>query len=152
LATCGLFGFLGPAPGTVGALLGAIVYPIVFRPFPFWIFWPTYGILCLFAVRICGRAADALRRTDPPAVILDEFLAMALCYWPVEHFLKILPIPYWAFLLSGFVFFRVFDIYKPFFINTLQNLPGGWGIVVDDLAAALATAALSGIALFFIRH
>jgi phosphatidylglycerophosphatase A len=152
LATCGFLGFLGPAPGTVGAFLGALAYPIVFRPLSFWFFWPTYGILCLFAVRICGRAADALQQTDPPAVILDEFLAMALCYWPTEHFIGTLPIPIWAFLLLGFGLFRILDIYKPLFIGTLQNLPGGWGIMADDLAAAFVTAALSGATLFFFCH
>lgn len=44
-------------------------------------------------------------------------------------------------LLAGFALFRFFDIAKPWGIARLQRLPGGWGVVVDDLAAALATCA-----------
>ena len=44
-----------------------------------------------------------------------------------------------ALLAAGFALFRFYDIRKPLFINSLQALPGGWGIVVDDTAAALAT-------------
>jgi phosphatidylglycerophosphatase A len=44
-------------------------------------------------------------------------------------------------LLAGFGLFRLFDILKPFGISRLQSLPGGWGVVADDLAAALAACA-----------
>ena len=49
--------------------------------------------------------------------------------------------PPWAIFLTGFALFRLFDIVKPFGIRRLQNLPDGWGVVADDVAAALATAA-----------
>jgi len=45
--------------------------------------------------------------------------------------------PSWAVLVAGFGFFRLYDIAKPFGIARLQRWPGGWGIVVDDFAAAL---------------
>jgi phosphatidylglycerophosphatase A len=48
-----------------------------------------------------------------------------------------------------FLFFRLFDIWKPFGINKLQNYPGGIGVVVDDLAAALLTAAVLYLLAFF---
>jgi len=44
-------------------------------------------------------------------------------------------------LAAGFALFRLFDIWKPWAIGLLQNLPGGWGVVLDDTAAALATCA-----------
>jgi phosphatidylglycerophosphatase A len=44
-------------------------------------------------------------------------------------------------LVAGFLLFRLFDITKPFGIGRLQSLPAGWGVVADDLAAALATCA-----------
>jgi phosphatidylglycerophosphatase A len=47
----------------------------------------------------------------------------------------------WAVLLAGFALFRLFDITKPLGIARLQNLPGGWGVVIDDTAAALAACA-----------
>jgi phosphatidylglycerophosphatase A len=109
-----------------------------------------YILSLLFAVWICGRCGEILKETDPPAVNLDEYIAMPLCFWPVEHFLGPMPLPLWAFLLLGFALFRLFDIRKPPPIGLLQKLPGGWGIVLDDSAAALATALCLWLAVAFL--
>jgi len=50
-------------------------------------------------------------------------------------------LPWLVLLLAGFGLFRFFDILKPLGINKLQSLPGGWGVVLDDVAAALASCA-----------
>jgi phosphatidylglycerophosphatase A len=97
-----------------------------------------------FAVALCGEAEFRLGRRDPGEVILDEFAAMPLCFlgWPALA--QVLPswAAPWAVFLAGFLLFRLFDIAKPLGIRKLQDLPGGWGIVVDDVAAALATCAV----------
>jgi phosphatidylglycerophosphatase A len=55
----------------------------------------------------------------------------------------------WKLLLAGFVLFRVFDIAKPLGIRRLERLPGGWGVMADDLLAGLyAQACLQLIVLF----
>lgn len=113
------------------------------------IFAGRYGILgtvllsaigAYVAVAICGEAEFRMGRRDPGEVILDEFVAIPLCFlgWPA----LINPLPAWAIFLIGFALFRLFDIWKPFGIKKLQDLPGGWGVVVDDLAAALVTCAV----------
>ena len=48
----------------------------------------------------------------------------------------------WPTLLAAFVLFRAFDILKPWPVSALEKLPGGWGIVMDDVAAGLLAAAL----------
>ncbi|MDR1436364.1 MAG: phosphatidylglycerophosphatase A [Puniceicoccales bacterium] len=139
-ATCFLVGFCGKAPGTVGSLLGAIAYPFTFGRLGWAAFVPSYSAAVLCAVWICGKAEDCMGERDPPQVILDEFVAMPLCYWPLEHFFAQIPMARWLFLLIGFALFRFFDICKPLAISKLQSLRGGLGIVLDDLAAAIATA------------
>ena len=77
---------------------------------------------------------------------LDEFAVMPLCFlgWPgLLH-----PLPMWGVMLAGFALFRLFDITKPLGINKLQNLPGGWGVVIDDVAAALAACATLHLAVW----
>jgi phosphatidylglycerophosphatase A len=55
--------------------------------------------------------------------------------------------PPWVIFIAGFLLFRLFDIAKPFGIRKLEDLPGGWGIMFDDVAAALlACLALHGAA------
>jgi len=72
-------------------------------------------------------------------VVLDEFVAIPLVYlgWPS----LVAAAPGWVVLLAGFGLFRLFDILKPLGIRKLQDLPGGWGVVADDVAAALVACA-----------
>jgi phosphatidylglycerophosphatase A len=88
------------------------------------------------AVAITGEAAERMGRRDPGEVVLDEFAAMPLCFlgWRAlaTHW------PFWVVVLAGFALFRLYDIVKPFGIRRLQDWPGGWGIVADDVAAASA--------------
>jgi phosphatidylglycerophosphatase A len=91
--------------------------------------------LILAAVGIAGGAAKRLHDPDPACVIIDEIVAM-----PVA--LAGLAAVWWQAAI-GFVAFRVFDIWKPLPIRQSQRLPGGWGIVVDDLLAGVAACVVT---------
>ena len=138
-ATLGPIGQKLPAPGTWGSAAG-VAY--------FWYLFSGLGLVgnivaslvaAYVAVGLCGEAEVRLNQRDPGQVILDEVVAIPLCFlgWPA--IVAVLPV--WAALLVGFALFRLFDITKPLGISRLQDLPGGWGVVVDDLAAALAACA-----------
>jgi phosphatidylglycerophosphatase A len=55
----------------------------------------------------------------------------------------------WKYLLLGFILFRIFDIWKPFPLRRLEQLPGGWGIMADDWMAGVYAAILLRVALHF---
>src|SRR5207244_12623181 len=55
----------------------------------------------------------------------------------------------WKYLLAGFLLFRLFDIWKPYPIQNLEKLPGGWGIMADDWLAGVYAAILLRAALLF---
>jgi len=139
------------APGTWGSFAGILYFLVIFRPFegasP--LLDALKNLLLsigggFVAVGICGEAEFRLGRKDPGEVILDEMVAMPLCFlgWP----LLLHQIPPWALCLLAFALFRFFDILKPLGIARLQNLPGGWGVVLDDTAAALATCGVMHLA------
>ncbi|MBP6507771.1 MAG: phosphatidylglycerophosphatase A [Opitutaceae bacterium] len=140
-ATLGPIGRKLKAPGTWGSVAGLLYFTVIFAG--------RYGVIgtlllsaigCYVAVAICGEAEFRLGKRDPGEVILDEFVAVPLCFlgWP----LLVGPVPAWGVFLAGFALFRLFDIVKPFGIRKLQDLPAGWGVVVDDVAAALVTCAV----------
>lgn len=150
MATLGPIGRWRRAPGTWGSAAGLLYFTVFFWPLGFWPWSAVWMLLfslpgLYLAVAMCGEAEFRLGRRDPAEVILDEFTAMPLCFlgWPAlaEHW------PSWLIFVAGFLAFRLFDITKPLGIRKLQDLPGGWGIVVDDVAAALAACAvLHGLA------
>jgi phosphatidylglycerophosphatase A len=70
-----------------------------------------------------------LRQPDPPRIIVDEFVGM----WAAALGLPVA----WYDLCAVFLLFRVFDVVKPAPLPRLERLPGGLGIVADDVAAGL---------------
>lgn len=107
-----------------------------------------YG-LCLavalgLGIVVSGRAALALKRADPPMVVWDEVVGMGLTLFEA-------PRTVWS-MLAAFVLFRLFDITKPPPIRQLERLPGGYGIMLDDvLAGVYASACLQG-GLWVVSH
>ena len=81
-----------------------------------------------------GEAERALSAKDPGAIVVDEVAGMTLSV------LVMPPTP--AVLLAGFVLFRVFDVVKPFPANVSQRMPGGVGVMIDDLIAGVYALAL----------
>lgn len=152
-ATLGPVGRFRRAPGTWGSLAGLLYFTVFLQPFgftPWSAFWTLIFSLpgLYLAVAMCGEAEFRLGRRDPAEVVLDELAAMPLCFlgWPA--LLRIGP-P-WMIFIGGFLAFRLFDIAKPLGIRRLQDLPGGWGIVADDAAAALATCATLHLVAFIL--
>jgi phosphatidylglycerophosphatase A len=140
VATLGPLGSRLPAPGTWGSLAGLLYFMLLFRHSRWEVVFAWSVLLGYIAVAFCGDAARRLGRKDPGEVNLDEFAVMPLAYlgWRAGY---VAELPEWGALLAGFGLFRLFDILKPFGIARLQRWPGGWGIVADDFAAALAACA-----------
>ncbi|MDA9317309.1 phosphatidylglycerophosphatase A [Puniceicoccaceae bacterium] len=149
LATIGPVGRIKKAPGTFGSVAGLAYYAVCFHhasPIGF-IFLALLS--AYFSVAICDAAEKRLQMRDPGMIVLDEVVAVPLVFIGMGgHGGHIAQHGGWPVLLTGFVLFRVFDILKPFGINRLQNLPGGLGCAVDDLAAGLAAC----VSLHLILH
>jgi len=149
VATLGPLGRL-KAPGTWGSAAGLLWWLLVVRlahqkggPHEF-IF---DALVVLMAIFLCGVAAAIIGKKDPSEVILDEFAAMPLVFLLNEQAYKNTKFSL-LFILLGFLLFRLFDITKPFGIKALEKLPGGLGIVLDDVMAAFyANLVLQGVAL-----
>jgi len=136
-ATLGPIGQRLPAPGTWGSLAGLLYFALCFRQSRWEVIFAWTVVAGYLAVAFCGEAEKRLGRRDPGQVILDEFVVMPLVFmgWRTGG---LAGWPDWAVLLAGFGLFRLFDILKPFGICRLQAWPAGWGVVIDDVAAAFA--------------
>ena len=138
LATLFGIGNVQHCPGTVGSLVGTVIYAIMIRKVAILPRSLAMLFILILSLIICDVAEKILKKHDPQEVILDEFVAMPFVFFSVEeYFPKKLNVAF--IMIIGFIIFRIFDILKPIGINRLQKLPGGIGIVADDIAAAICS-------------
>lgn len=134
VATCGPLGYIPVFPGTMGSLLGVVFHLAGEKLLGEWSWIWLIGGLVL-ALWACEIAEEFLGKKDPPQVILDEVVGMALALLGSEG--------RGVYLAVGFILFRVLDILKPPPMNVVQKrLRGGLAIVGDDLLAGLGTMVL----------
>lgn len=131
IATLGPVGYL-PMPGTMGTLC-TLPLLVGLRRLQEWIGFIDEGIfvlLCVFAaVWVIDKALMHIDGYDPSEIVLDEVIGfiVTMIFFPLNVYT----------VIFGFLYFRFFDIVKPLGIYNLQHIPGSWGIVLDDLAAAV---------------
>ncbi len=140
-------GRISVAPGTFGSVLGLGWFALLVASGSLWVLVAGCVAGAALSVWLCDIAEKMLGKKDPGSVVLDEIAAMPCCFlaWVVIVASKTGAAPDLHYFISGkdwllslgvFAAFRLFDILKPWPANKSQNLPGGWGITVDDLIAA----------------
>jgi phosphatidylglycerophosphatase A len=125
------------APGTVGSLAASAV---LFAWLSFihpdssqweWFLLIALAVACFFSIALGKWAVRHYHRKDPQMFVLDEVAGVCL----TNLFLP--GIASWKTIGIAFVAFRIFDVTKPPPARQLEKLPAGWGILMDDLAAAV---------------
>ena len=132
-------------PGTMGTLAGVGLYLLL--PSQYLMNWKIYlGIIIasfLIGIFLCGYTAKALNVHDHPGIVWDEI---------VGYFIAMFMVPKeWMWILLGFVLFRLFDILKPWPISIAdKRLKGGFGIMFDDVIAAVFALIIIQISLYLL--
>jgi phosphatidylglycerophosphatase A len=144
IATSLFTGHFPIGPGTVGSLLALALYR-----------WTPAGrpgvlpglVVAVFFIGVWASAETEKRYGHDAGIInVDEMAGM----WISLLFLPFRLNHFW--LLGAFFLFRFFDIVKPFPVNRAQNLPRGWGIMIDDVAAGLYANAVLRLAHLFVMR
>lgn len=152
IATCGV-GYFPLAPGTLGALVGVGLYLTIWGSVLrilevnavrghlslLYIFTPLTAamLLGISLVTIAGtwaatRAEKVMQRKDPSAVVIDEVAGQMIALLAGPFWL-----PTWWSILTAFILFRLFDIWKPYPIRRFEALESGLGIMADDVLAGI---------------
>lgn len=141
IATSLGFGFLPVAPGTWGAILAIILWlPLYLWASPLVIVAVTSAAVVIFAALGTWASGIAERYwgKDPVIACVDETVGQWLSMTPI---IGVAYCPWWEILLA-LALFRFFDIFKPLGIRRMEDFPGGWGMMADDLLAGVYSAAL----------
>ena len=130
LASAGYAGFVPFAPGTVGSAVGLGLYALIrWTHAPLAAELAVIGVLLAVGVWAAGVAERHLGIEDPGPVVIDEVAGMLISL--------VLTGAGWSAAIAGFLFFRLFDIVKPYPASRLERLGGGLGIMADDVMAAI---------------
>jgi phosphatidylglycerophosphatase A len=122
-------GLLPKAPGTWGTMAAIPIY-LLLSSLPLWLYGAILLFLIIFAIYACGVTAKDLGAHDYPGIVLDEVVGFLLTMIAMPKT--------WLAIATGFVLFRIFDIWKPWPIGWVnKRVNGGFGIVLDDLLAAI---------------
>ena len=120
-------GFFPFAPATFATLVFLLIYRLV--PGGDWIATWTIFIPTLVLSVPASSRMEKTHGKDPRCVVIDEVVGIQV--------VLVSATPTWWGVIAAFVLFRIFDVWKPYPIDRLQSLPGGWGIVADDVLAGL---------------
>jgi phosphatidylglycerophosphatase A len=118
IATVMWVGTFSAMPGTLGTAVALV----------FFLLTSYNSVLLILLVTIVGtiaadRYATSVSRDDPGEVVIDEVAGYLVSVWGLGR----------SFALVGFILFRIIDIVKPFPVRQMERLPGGIGIMADDL-------------------
>ena len=131
LATLGFIGYMPVASATWASAVVALVgyfLPVPSLPVAIAIIVAGAAV----AVWICGEAEKELGHDAHP-IVADEVVGQSIALLGVSHD----PVSFAA----SFVLFRIFDVWKPLGAREAQRLPGGWGVVADDVIAGITACA-----------
>ena len=144
-------GYLPLMPGTYGSIVGVLIYlGVALLEAQAGIYllrenWRTeqitawmhaanlvvFLLFCLLGIWAASRAVKLFQNKDPQQAVVDEVIGQMIVFLFVPFGIS------WQFILAGFILFRIFDIWKPYPIDSLQNLPAGIGVCADDILAGV---------------
>ena len=152
IATCGV-GYFPIAPGTLGALVGVGLYLTIWsgldqlltsralanRLTTLYVFTPlmAFMLLVILLVTLIGiwaasRTEKVQQKKDPSIVVIDEVAGQMIALLSGPFWIQT-----WWSILTAFILFRLFDIWKPYPVRRLEGLESGLGIMADDVLAGV---------------
>lgn len=151
LLTCFGLGRLPVAPGTWGSVPPAVVFALMcyleLSPASIAIIMAFFILAgAVVCVRFSSELVAELGKPDPGLVVADEFAGQSVTFL----ILPVVSSEIAIIAIAGFLFFRVFDIIKPWPIKKLEKLPNGWGILCDDLLAGIYALIVLNIFIFLL--
>jgi phosphatidylglycerophosphatase A len=134
-------GYFPIAPGTAGSAVGVFLDRALQATLSSVIHGIVILLVTVVGIWAAGIVEKESNKKDPSLVVVDELAGMLLSFY-------LIPLS-WIGLLVGFLVFRLLDIVKPFPCRRAEKIPGGMGIMADDLIAGLYTNIVLRLASLF---
>ena len=137
VATLGGIGMVPIAPGTFGSIAAWLIFVYLSHFISMINMIILTILLCILSIWICNQASKNLENKDHKSIVIDEFVGIWVALLPVL-FIANSQFERTVYALAALIFFRLFDILKPFPISYFdKNYKNGFGIVIDDVISGL---------------
>jgi len=130
IATFGV-GYLPLIPGTFGSMVGVAIF-LLLRVWELQLLF--IAVIVVLGIWAAFRTERLLGMKDPGKVVVDEVAGQMISLLPLTF---LVDGPWFVWVIVSFNLFRLFDIFKPYPARRFEALPGGFGIMADDLVAGI---------------
>ena len=139
------------APGTLASLITCVLFFILINIFSFTIIFLFTLVIFLYSFIAINNSFKEFKSEDPQEIVIDEVVGQMLPLLAIPIYETLYPLPTIYYCFSSFVLFRIFDIYKFFPINYIDNnVKGALGIMLDDIFAGIYSIIIIIIIFFFL--
>ena len=145
-----MVGKIKKAPGTIASFITCILFILLINTFSITIiFLITISIFLYFFIAI-NNSFDEFKSDDPQEIVIDEVVGQMLTLLAIPVYETLYPLPVIYYCLGAFILFRLFDIFKPYPINYVDNnFKDAWGIMLDDILAGTYSIVILILIFFF---
>tara|TARA_Y100000590_G_scaffold442777_1_gene571329 strand:- start:1305 stop:1790 length:486 start_codon:yes stop_codon:yes gene_type:complete len=151
LITFFMIGKIKRAPGTIASLATCILVFLLYNIFNFTIILFITIVILFYSLVAINNSFYEFKSDDPQEIVIDEVVGQMIVLLAIPIYETLYPLPILYYFVSSFLLFRLFDVWKPYPINYIDNnVKGSLGIMLDDIVASIFSIITLIVIFFFI--
>tara|TARA_B100000029_G_C17572426_1_gene957094 strand:+ start:1140 stop:1625 length:486 start_codon:yes stop_codon:yes gene_type:complete len=148
------FFFIGKfkiAPGTIASFFTCILFLLMISIFNLFVILVITLLIFIYSFFAINNSFDEFKSDDPQEIVIDEVVGQMLVLIALPIYETLYPLPLIYYCIGSFILFRLFDVWKPYPINYVDdNVSGSWGIMLDDIIASFYSILILSLIFFFL--
>ena len=145
-----MIGKIKYAPGTIASLFACFLFLMLINAFDITFIFLFILIIFLYSFVAINNSFNEFSSEDPQEIVIDEVVGQMLPLFAIPIYETLYPLPKIYYCVAAFLAFRLFDIWKPYPINYVDNnVKGALGIMLDDIVASIYSIIVLVIIFFF---
>ena len=146
-----MIGKIKYAPGTITSLITCLLFLLLINVFNIIDIFLITLIIFFYSFLAINNSFDEFEADDPQEIVIDEVIGQMLPLLAIPIYETLYPLPTMFYCAAAFLSFRLFDIWKPYPINYIDNnIKGSLGIMLDDVLAGLYSTVILSLVFFFL--
>ena len=146
-----MIGKIKYAPGTVASFVTCLLFILLINIMSTALIFILTLLFFLYSFVATNSAYNEFKSNDPQEIVIDEVVGQMLVLLAIPVYETLYPLPLIYYCVSAFLLFRLFDIWKPYPINYIDdNVKGSLGIMLDDVMAGIYAIIVMSLILYFL--